>query len=53
MAFYKSPVGKKMLSQEPVAIDQSLKAAQAWAVRFSDVVIERFRTEMQKKGYKL
>ena len=53
VAFYKSPVGKKMLSQEPVAIDQSLKAAQAWAVRFSDVVIERFRTEMQKKGYKL
>jgi hypothetical protein len=53
VAFYKTPTGKKMLAQEPVAIDQSLKAAQDWANQFSDVVLQRFRTEMQKKGYKL
>jgi len=53
VAFYRTPLGKKMLTQEPIALDQSLKAAQAWAVRFSDEVIERFHAEMKKKGYNL
>ncbi len=53
VAFYKTPAGKKMLSQEPAAIKQSLDAAQSWANQFSDTVLQRFRTEMQKKGYKL
>ncbi len=53
VAFYKTPAGKKMLAQEPIAIKQSLDAAQAWANEFSDAVLQRFRVEMQKKGYKL
>jgi hypothetical protein len=53
VAFYKTPAGKKMVTQEPVAINQSLTAAQEWANDFSDQVLQRFRTEMAKKGYKL
>src|SRR5262249_15888509 len=53
VAFYKTPAGKKMLTQEPVAIKQSLDAAQSWANEFSDTVLTRFRTEMAKKGHKL
>jgi hypothetical protein len=53
VAFYKTPAGKKMISQEPAALQESLTAAQTWANEFSDVVLQRFRTEMQKKGYKL
>jgi len=53
VAFYKTPAGKKMLAQEPIAIKQSLDAAQEWANEFSDTVLQRFRTEMQRKGYKL
>jgi hypothetical protein len=53
VAFYKTPVGRKMITEEPLAIDQSLKAAQAWATQFSDVVMERFRTEMKKRGANL
>ena len=53
IAFYKSPVGHKMLTEEPKAIEQSLKGAQDWAAKFSEVVLERFRTEMKKKGYDL
>jgi hypothetical protein len=53
VAFYKTPVGKKMLTQEPIAINQSLGAAQEWANQFSDAVLQRFRAEMAKKGYKL
>lgn len=52
-AFYKTTAGKKMIAQEPAAIQESLTAAQQWANDFSDVVLQRFRTEMQKKGYKL
>jgi hypothetical protein len=53
VAFYRTPIGKKMLTEEPLALDQSLKMAQAWATRFSDEVLERFRAEMKKKGYNL
>jgi hypothetical protein len=53
VVFYKTPAGKKMIAQEPAAIKESLDAAQLWANEFSDVVLQRFRTEMQKKGYKL
>jgi hypothetical protein len=53
VAFYKTPAGKKMLTQEPIAINQSLTAAQDWANEFSDTVLQRFRAEMAKKGYKL
>ena len=53
VAFYKTPAGKKMIAQEPAAIQESLKAAQQWANEFSDTVLRRFRTEMEKKGHKL
>jgi len=53
VAFYRTPAGKKMVAQEPNAINESLKEAQDWANQFSDVVLERFRTEMQKKGFRL
>ena len=53
VAFYKTPIGKKMITEEPIALDQSLRMAQGWATRFSDEVLERFRAEMKKKGYNL
>lgn len=53
VAFYKTPSGKKMLAEEPIAINQSLAAAQDWANQFSDMVLQRFRADMAKKGYKL
>ncbi len=53
VAFYKTAAGKKMIAQEPAAIQESLSAAQQWANQFSDEVLQRFRTEMQKKGFKL
>src|SRR5262249_48596275 len=53
VAFYKTPAGKKMQAQEPIAINQSLTAAQDWANQFSDQVLARFKAEMAKKGHKL
>ena len=51
--FYKSPLGQKMLKEEPAALDQSMKRAQDWSGDFSDAVLARFRTEMAKRGHPL
>jgi hypothetical protein len=53
VTFYKSPLGQKMLREEPVALEQSMKKAQDWSTDFSDAVLARIRSEMAKKGHKL
>jgi len=53
VAFYKSPLGQKMLKEEPLAVDQSMKRAQDWSSDFADVVMSRFRAEMKKRGHDL
>jgi uncharacterized protein len=51
LAFYKTPLGRKMLNEEPAILDQSLKSAQTWANKLSDEVIRKMRAEMKKKGH--
>ena len=53
IAFYKTPLGKKLLTEEPAAIDDGLKAAQTWADQLSGSVMEMIRAEMKKKGHDL
>jgi hypothetical protein len=53
IAFYKTPTGKKFVSQEPAVIDQGLKDAEQWAKTMSTEVMARFRAEMKKKGHDL
>jgi hypothetical protein len=50
-AFYKTPLGQKLIREEPAAIEESFQRAQRWADQFSDTVMSRFRAEMQKKGH--
>ena len=51
IAFYKSPVGKKMLALQPQLVDNSMKFAQDWAVKLSDEVTGKIRDELKKKGH--
>ena len=51
--FYRSPLGQKMLKEEPVALDESLQRAQDWSIDFSEAVMGRFRAEMKKRGHQL
>ena len=51
LAFYKSPVGGKLLSEQPKIVDASLKFAQTWANTLSEQVIARMRDELKKKGH--
>ena len=53
VAFYKSPLGQKMLKEEPLALDQGMKRAQDWSQEFSEAVLVRIRSEMTKKGHPL
>ena len=50
-AFYKTPLGQKLVTEEPAAIQESFQWAQRWADQFSDTVMSRFRSEMQKRGH--
>jgi hypothetical protein len=53
LLFYKTPLGKKFAKEEPAAIEDGLRRAQQWGDSFADVVMTRFRGEMQKKGHPL
>ena len=53
LAFYKTPLGQKMIAEEPKALEESLRRAQEWANNFSEEVIARMREEMRKRGANL
>ena len=51
LAFYKSPLGKKMLEQEPKTIaSQPAVHAATGAQKFADEVDGKFHEEMKKRG---
>jgi hypothetical protein len=49
-AFYKSPLGQKVLSQEPKSIQASMGFMSQWAQSFGESVVAQFRAEMAKRG---
>jgi hypothetical protein len=53
VAFYKTALGKKMLTEEPLALEDGFGRAKDWAGAFSQQVVTRMRAEMKKKGYDL
>ena len=48
--FYKSPLGQKLLSTEPKAIQLSMSYMNTWAQQFAEIVNGEFRAEMHKRG---
>ena len=50
VTFYKSPLGQKLLSAEPQAIQASIAYMRQWGQTFSQVVAAQFRAEMHKRG---
>ena len=50
VAFYKSPLGQKLISNEPKAIEIGMGFMDQWARNFSEVVMAEFRSEMRKRG---
>ncbi|MGY4478450.1 DUF2059 domain-containing protein [Bradyrhizobium sp. USDA 3364] len=50
VTFYKTPLGQKLLTAEPQAINGSLQYMQQWAQQFGVIVNGQFKTEMKKRG---
>ena len=50
VTFYKSPLGQKLLSTEPKAIQSSMAYMNQWAQQFAETVNGEFRAEMRKRG---
>jgi hypothetical protein len=50
VTFYKTPLGQKLLSTEPRAIQFSMSYMNQWAQNFGHVVTAEFRAEMRKRG---
>jgi uncharacterized protein len=50
VTFYKSPLGQKLLTAEPRAIQGSMAYMNQWAQNFAEAVTAQFRAEMRKRG---
>jgi uncharacterized protein len=50
VTFYKSPLGQKLLTTEPKAIQMSMAYMNQWAQQFAEIVNGEFRAEMRKRG---
>lgn len=50
VTFYKSPLGQKLLANEPRAISFSMSYMNQWAQGFAETVNAQFRAEMRKRG---
>ncbi len=50
VAFYKTPLGKKLLADEPKVAEASMKAADEWSQKFAAEVTNKMRAELRKKG---
>ena len=53
LAFYKTPVGTKLINEQPKVGEEGLKFAQDWANKLSDQVIANMRDELKKRGHAL
>jgi uncharacterized protein len=50
VAFYKTPLGQKLITNEPRAIQLSMTWMQQWGQAFSEKVNDEFRAEMKKRN---
>jgi uncharacterized protein len=53
LSFYQSPLGQKVIDEEPKALDESMAMAGSWTDDFSQDVINKMRAEMKKRGHDL
>ena len=51
IAFYKTPLGKKLIDNEPKAGEASTKRAQEWIDKYAADAMAKMRAEMKKRGH--
>ena len=53
LAFYRSPLGAKVIAAEPQILEQSMGYADRWARGLEDEILAGMRAEMRKRGHDL
>jgi hypothetical protein len=53
LAFFKTPLGRKLISEEPKALEAAMKAADDWSRKLAEEVVAKFRAEMKRRGHNL
>jgi hypothetical protein len=53
IAFYKTPVGRKFVQQEPLVVEDSFGRLQEWSNTLSQEMVRRMREEMRKRGFNI
>jgi hypothetical protein len=51
IAFYKTPLGKKVVEAEPKAGQEATQRAQDWVEKYAEAAMEKMRVEMKKRGH--
>src|ERR1700730_8724932 len=51
LVFYQSPIGRKVVVEEPKILDDSMAHAGQWGDALSEEVIAKMRAEMKKRGH--
>lgn len=51
VAFYKTPLGKKIIEQEPKGGEAAARRVQGWIDKYAETVASTMRAELKKKGF--
>jgi uncharacterized protein len=51
VGFYRSPTGKKLVTELPAVLEESFGQVRQWGTKVSDEFIAALRAEMKKRGY--
>jgi hypothetical protein len=51
LAFYRTPLGKKLIEAEPKGTEASMKRAEAWIEKYAEATMAKMRAEMRKRGH--
>ncbi len=53
IAFYRTPVGQKLVAERSVIFPQAMRSIQAWGATLNGEAVEAIRAEMKKRGHDL
>ena len=51
IAFYRSPTGKKLVTELPAVLEESFTSVRQWGAKVSEEFIAALRAEMKKRGH--
>ncbi len=53
LTFYQSPLGRKMVVEEPKVVDEAMTRAGEWGDLLAEDAVAKMRAEMKKRGHDL